>query len=94
MDLPSHHRFRKNLTNPQRQAICEALLKWSQNGKLKKGCLVEVAALFSITVKTVTRIWKRVYAAFSFVILLLAKICRFSIIYVFKIECSYKVNFE
>lgn len=59
LEVSSHHGSHKNLTNRQRQAIFEALLKQSQNGKLKRGCLNEVAALFSVNVKTVSRIWQQ-----------------------------------
>lgn len=53
MDTSAHHISPKKLTNRQRQAIFEALLKQSQNGKLKRGCISEVAA----NVKTVHQIW-------------------------------------
>lgn len=48
----------KILSNEQRHAIYIALLQRSRNGKLKKNTTKEVAALFSIPMRTVQRIWK------------------------------------
>ncbi|KAJ0028852.1 hypothetical protein Pint_35022 [Pistacia integerrima] len=53
------HVSRKNLTNEQRQAIFESLLKRSVNGQLKKNITSEVAQLFSVSMRTVQRIWQR-----------------------------------
>ncbi|CAL5349588.1 unnamed protein product [Camellia sinensis] len=54
-----HHRTKKNLTNHLRQSIFETLLIRSKDGKLKRDCQTEVAAKFSVHVKTVHRIWQR-----------------------------------
>ncbi|KAL8107287.1 hypothetical protein AgCh_023913 [Apium graveolens] len=49
----------KNLSNDDRRAIYIALLKKSVNGKLKWGTTKAVANEFSVTMRTVQRIWKR-----------------------------------
>ncbi|KAK1367812.1 hypothetical protein POM88_033904 [Heracleum sosnowskyi] len=52
---------RKNrmLSNAERRSIYLALLSKSNNGKLKKGSTKVVAIMFSISTRTVTRIWKQ-----------------------------------
>ena len=52
-------RAKTNLTDSQRRAIYETLLQWTKDGKLPKGCISEVAAKFSVSTKTVSRIWQR-----------------------------------
>lgn len=47
------------LTNIQRQAIYLSLLEKSNNGKLKKDTTKSVALLFSVSMTTVQRIWRR-----------------------------------
>ncbi|KAK1360341.1 hypothetical protein POM88_044815 [Heracleum sosnowskyi] len=49
----------KVLTNTQRQTIYMSLLEKSLNGKLKKGTTKAVALLFSVSMTTVQRIWRR-----------------------------------
>ncbi|WOG98144.1 hypothetical protein DCAR_0417485 [Daucus carota subsp. sativus] len=49
----------KNLSNDQRKDIYIALLRRSVNGKLKRDTTKSVAALFSVSMSTVQRIWKR-----------------------------------
>ncbi|XP_074352653.1 uncharacterized protein LOC141691797 [Apium graveolens] len=49
----------KNLSIDDRRAIYIALLKKSVNGKLKWGTTKAVANEFSVTMRTVQRIWKR-----------------------------------
>ncbi|XP_031263184.1 uncharacterized protein LOC116121366 [Pistacia vera] len=53
------HVSQKNLTNEQRQAIFESLLKRSVNGQLKKNTTYKVAQLFRVSMRTVQRIWQR-----------------------------------
>ncbi|KAK9698356.1 hypothetical protein RND81_08G098600 [Saponaria officinalis] len=48
----------KNLTNLERSKINETLLQNSSNGKPNYGAINEVAEKFSVTRKTVSRIWK------------------------------------
>ncbi|GKE14330.1 hypothetical protein Tco_1421907 [Tanacetum coccineum] len=48
---------KKNTTNEQRQSIYQALLHDSFNGQLRKGSISEVASLFHVSPKTVSRIW-------------------------------------
>ncbi|KAK9715781.1 hypothetical protein RND81_06G188900 [Saponaria officinalis] len=48
----------KNLTNLERSKINENLLRNSTNGKPNYGAINEVAAKFSVSRKTVSRIWK------------------------------------
>ncbi|KAL5728781.1 hypothetical protein ACHQM5_001821 [Ranunculus cassubicifolius] len=50
---------RKNLTNEERQNIFEAVSKQCYNGKIKKGAFTNVAALFSVTPRTIQKIWMR-----------------------------------
>ena len=46
-------------SNEQRMAIYTALLKRSVNGKLRRNMTQEVASIFSVSLRTVQRIWKR-----------------------------------
>ncbi|KAL5705947.1 hypothetical protein ACHQM5_024171 [Ranunculus cassubicifolius] len=50
-------RSRKTLTNQERQSIFETLLKQSENGKIKYGAFKQIAAIYSLNVRTVRRIW-------------------------------------
>lgn len=50
---------KKNLTNKQRIAIFQDLLKECENGKLKRGKLGTLATLFGVSTKTISRIWSR-----------------------------------
>lgn len=54
-----HSRIWRNLTNEQRKEIFHSLLLQSEGGKLKRGCVTKVAALFSVNEKTIRRIWSR-----------------------------------
>ncbi|KAK1389474.1 hypothetical protein POM88_017652 [Heracleum sosnowskyi] len=49
----------KMVTNEKRYAIYAALLQRSVNGKLKKKTTRDVASIFSVSIRTVQRIWKR-----------------------------------
>lgn len=49
----------KKLTNERRQLIFETLLKESKDGKLKQGTITAAASYFSISRRTVLRIWKQ-----------------------------------
>ncbi|OMO72576.1 Transposase, Tc1-like protein [Corchorus olitorius] len=49
----------RNLTNQQRQTIYEMLLKQSKDGVLSKGSLTSLATMFSVSPKTIGRIWKQ-----------------------------------
>ena len=53
---------KRNLTNEEHQAIVEELLRRSNLGKLKQGYIGEIAALFSISNKTIHRIWSQAKA--------------------------------
>ncbi|XP_058215387.1 uncharacterized protein LOC131326570 [Rhododendron vialii] len=55
----SNCRSKKNLTNEQRQAIFDALLLQFDYGKPRGGFISEVAALFSVHPKTISRIWQQ-----------------------------------
>lgn len=46
-------------SNEKRRAIYHTLLEKSDNGKLKKGVTNMVASSFSISMRTVQRIWKQ-----------------------------------
>lgn len=48
-----------NLTDEQRNAILQSLLKHSEDGKLEKGVLTRVSEDFKLSTKTVSRIWQR-----------------------------------
>ena len=48
---------KKNTTIAQRQTIFQVLLQESLDGRLKKGSASEVASLFSVSKRTVSRIW-------------------------------------
>ncbi|KAH7843659.1 hypothetical protein Vadar_019206 [Vaccinium darrowii] len=64
--VPStHHRSRRNLTNQQRQMIFEMLLMKVEKGKLKRGSIPEVAAIFSANPKTVRKICQQAMACFT-----------------------------
>eukprot|EP00171_Calliarthron_tuberculosum_P001066 IDg1066t1 len=52
-------RAKPNLTDDQRQAVYNALLTSSDNGKLKRGSIKAVAEQFEVSRDTVERIWKR-----------------------------------
>ncbi|KAK1353633.1 hypothetical protein POM88_051998 [Heracleum sosnowskyi] len=49
----------KMVTNEKRFAIYAILLQRSINGKLKKKTTRDVASIFSVSIRTVQRIWKR-----------------------------------
>ncbi|KAF7142618.1 hypothetical protein RHSIM_Rhsim05G0119600 [Rhododendron simsii] len=57
-----HGRPNHNLTNEQRKEIFQALLLRTVDGKLTRGCVPEVAAMFSVSNKTIHRIWSRAKA--------------------------------
>ncbi|GJS43542.1 hypothetical protein Tco_0568585 [Tanacetum coccineum] len=48
---------KKNTTNVQRQSIYQALPQDSFNGQLRKGSIRQVASLYIVCPKTVSRIW-------------------------------------
>ncbi|KAL4362037.1 hypothetical protein GQ457_04G021530 [Hibiscus cannabinus] len=50
----------KQLSKEQRQALFETLLKQSHNGKLPKGSISQIAAMFLVSTKTVGRLWNQV----------------------------------
>ncbi|KAF7147220.1 hypothetical protein RHSIM_Rhsim03G0157600 [Rhododendron simsii] len=50
------HREKRNLTDQQRREILEILFSKSASGKLKRGCLKEVAAMYSVDPRTVRQI--------------------------------------
>ncbi|KAK8498271.1 hypothetical protein V6N12_073898 [Hibiscus sabdariffa] len=50
----------KQLSKEQRQALFETLLKQSNNGKLPKGSISQIAAMFLVSTKTVGRLWNQV----------------------------------
>ncbi|XP_023760264.1 uncharacterized protein LOC111908693 [Lactuca sativa] len=50
---------KKNTTIAQRQTIFQVLLQESLDGRLKKGSASEVASLFSVSKRTVSRIWRQ-----------------------------------
>ncbi|KAL7158342.1 hypothetical protein ABFS83_02G136600 [Erythranthe nasuta] len=54
-----HTRNWKNLSNDKRRAIYNILLQKSINGKLKRGVTKMVALQFSVSLRTVQRIWKQ-----------------------------------
>ncbi|KAH7839797.1 hypothetical protein Vadar_009016 [Vaccinium darrowii] len=58
-----HFKSKKNLTDHQWSVIFQHLLVNSSNGKLKRGSLLEIAKLFSVHVKTISKIWRRGKAA-------------------------------
>ncbi|XP_027103339.1 uncharacterized protein [Coffea arabica] len=49
----------QTLSNEKRRAIYHTLLEKSDNGKLKKGVTNMVASSFSVSMRTVQRIWKQ-----------------------------------
>jgi AraC-like DNA-binding protein len=49
---------RKNLSNIERQAICEALLSRSVNGKMKRSTTIIVANLFNVNRCFVQSLWR------------------------------------
>ncbi len=51
--------IKKNLTDSQRRAIYQSLLKKSINGKLPIGSMTDLAHQFSTSRRTISRIWKR-----------------------------------
>lgn len=51
---------KKHTSHAQRQDIYQALLQQSSNGELRRGSISDVAALFGVSKRTVSRIWKRV----------------------------------
>ncbi|XP_058223181.1 uncharacterized protein LOC131332888 [Rhododendron vialii] len=55
----SNCRSKRNLTNEQRQAIFDALLLQFDYGKPRGGFISEVAALFSVHPKIVSRVWQQ-----------------------------------
>ena len=56
----THNRSKRNLANHQRQAIFETLLRLEgEDGKLKRGYFSAVAAMFSVNVRAIYRIWKQ-----------------------------------
>ncbi|XP_023767508.1 uncharacterized protein LOC111916103 [Lactuca sativa] len=57
MELSTNPPTKKNTTIAQRQAIFQSLLQESFDGRLKKGSVSEVASLFSVSKRTVSRIW-------------------------------------
>ncbi|KAI3871129.1 hypothetical protein MKW98_015029 [Papaver atlanticum] len=52
-------RNNKNLTNEQRLLVYHFLLKDSNKGRVKRGSMLRASQLFSISVITAKRIWKR-----------------------------------
>ncbi|KAH7853333.1 hypothetical protein Vadar_001315 [Vaccinium darrowii] len=52
-------REKRNLTDQERLQILEILLSKSASGKLKRGCLKEVAAMFSVDPRTISAILQR-----------------------------------
>ncbi|MCL7044415.1 hypothetical protein MKW94_015575 [Papaver nudicaule] len=56
---PTTTKPQKNLTDEQRVAVYQFLLKESNDGKLKHGSVSSAAKLFSASPRTVSRIWKR-----------------------------------
>ncbi|KAL4560955.1 hypothetical protein LXL04_033112 [Taraxacum kok-saghyz] len=48
---------KKNTTLAERQAIYQFLLQKSIDGELKKGSISEVASIFSVSKRTISRIW-------------------------------------
>ncbi|GMI77351.1 hypothetical protein HRI_001404400 [Hibiscus trionum] len=50
----------KQLSKEQRQALFETLLKLNNNGKLPKGSIHQIAAMFLVSTKTVSRLWNKV----------------------------------
>ncbi|XP_017240013.1 uncharacterized protein LOC108212812 [Daucus carota subsp. sativus] len=52
-------RKNKNLSNEDRRRIYQTLLTKSVDGKLRRGTIREVSAIFSISSRTVARIWKQ-----------------------------------
>lgn len=48
---------KKNITLAQRQAIYQFLLQESSDGELKKGSISEIASRFSVSTRTISRIW-------------------------------------
>lgn len=57
--MASNKTRKRNLTNPERQALFQELLKRSKDGKLQHGTIRETATRFNISERTVSRIWKR-----------------------------------
>ncbi|KAI3901062.1 hypothetical protein MKW92_028946 [Papaver armeniacum] len=57
--IPTSRKPKKNLTDEQRLAIYQFLLKEGNDGRLKKGSASSAAKLFSTSTTTVSRIWKR-----------------------------------
>ena len=49
----------KILSNDERRVICESLLLKSVDGKLKQGVTKIVASQFSVSMRTIQRIWKQ-----------------------------------
>lgn len=60
-----HCRPNQNLTNEQRREMYEELLLRCDDGKLRRGCIGEVAAMFSVSRKTIHRIWSRAKDCFA-----------------------------
>jgi len=59
VEAPTSIRPKKILSNEIRRAIYESLLEKSTKGRLKKGVTKSVATQFSVSMRTVQRIWKR-----------------------------------
>jgi hypothetical protein len=59
LEAPTSIRPKKNLSNEIRRAIYESLLEKSTEGRLKRGVTKSVATQFSVSIRTVQRIWKR-----------------------------------
>ncbi|KAL7601440.1 hypothetical protein Lser_V15G26026 [Lactuca serriola] len=57
MELSTNPPIKKNTTIAQHQAIFQSLLQESFDERLKKGSASEVASLFSVSKRTVSRIW-------------------------------------
>ncbi|XP_050229431.1 uncharacterized protein LOC126678580 [Mercurialis annua] len=61
-ELPSrtqNQRIKKELNNDERRAIYDMLLEKSVDGKLKRGITNMVAATFSVSVRSIQRIWRQ-----------------------------------
>ena len=59
MNHNTHSSTKSNLTNDERQTIYQSLLQESLNGELKNGSIKKLARKFSVSERTISRIWHR-----------------------------------